>query len=57
MSENAIADTAEFGNGLIDINGLSLSDLDEVGDSLALAVRRLLDNKETGPVAGFSSAI
>ncbi|MER7208629.1 FxSxx-COOH cyclophane-containing RiPP peptide [Streptosporangium sp. NPDC000239] len=54
MSEKA----TDFSNGLIDVTSLNLADLDRVDDSrLSQALRRLLDTEETGPVAGFQSAI
>lgn len=46
-------------NGLIDLTGLSLRDLDESGQScLGDALRRVLRSREDDaePVAGFSSS-
>lgn len=58
MSEKATTADADFSNGLIDVTSLNLADLDRVDDSrLSQALRRLLDTEETGPVAGFQSAI
>ncbi|WP_326641511.1 FxSxx-COOH protein [Streptosporangium sp. NBC_01755] len=43
---------------LIDVTGLSLTDLDHIDDShLKRALRRILDNDDTGPAAGFTSSI
>ena len=49
----------EFGTGLIDVTGFSLSQLDELGESsrLALALRRLVEETDSGPVAGFQSSL
>ncbi|MEU8247249.1 FxSxx-COOH cyclophane-containing RiPP peptide [Nonomuraea sp. NPDC048916] len=48
----------EYGGGLIDVSGLSLSDLDALDQpSLALALRRLVEDAGSGPVAGFQSAL
>ncbi|MET8337708.1 FxSxx-COOH cyclophane-containing RiPP peptide [Streptosporangium canum] len=48
----------DFGTDLIDVTDIRLSDLDVVGESsLALALRRLLSEEDTGPVAGFTSSI
>jgi FXSXX-COOH protein len=49
---------AEYGEGLIDVSGWSLSDLDKLPPSpLALALRRLIEEMDSGPVAGFQSAL
>jgi FXSXX-COOH protein len=46
----------ESGSVLIDISGMSLRDLDEIdGTSLAQALRRVLDDDDIAPVAGFTS--
>jgi FXSXX-COOH protein len=46
----------EFGHPLIDVSGMSLRDLDEIGEtSLAQTLRHVLDDDEIGPVAGFTS--
>ncbi|MFJ2033402.1 FxSxx-COOH cyclophane-containing RiPP peptide [Streptosporangium sp. NPDC087985] len=48
----------DFGTDLIDVTDIRLSDLDEVGESsLAHALRRLLSEEDSGPVAGFTSSI
>ncbi|MEV0997197.1 FxSxx-COOH cyclophane-containing RiPP peptide [Nonomuraea sp. NPDC050202] len=48
----------EYGGGLIDVSGWSLADLDGLPPSpLTSALRRLVDEAGTGPVAGFQSAI
>ncbi|GGL38228.1 FxSxx-COOH cyclophane-containing RiPP peptide [Planomonospora parontospora] len=58
MSEEITAATAEYGGGLIDVSGLDLHDLDEMGESnLDRALQRLADDENIGPVAGFQSAI
>jgi FXSXX-COOH protein len=51
-------ESGDFGEVLIDVSGLSLRDLDGISESsLAQALRHVLDDEETGPVAGFSSRI
>lgn len=58
MGEEIIASETDFSNGLIDVTELSLAELDKIGDSsLDIALRRILDDDDTGPVAGFSSRI
>jgi FXSXX-COOH protein len=58
MREEAASPTTGFGNHLLDLNGFDLADLDRPGDSsLDLALRRILDEENIGPVAGFDSAI
>jgi FXSXX-COOH protein len=48
----------DFGDSLIDVSQLSLRDLDEIGESsLAHALRQVLSDEPTGPVAGFQSKI
>jgi FXSXX-COOH protein len=49
----------EYGAGLIDVTGLSLSELDGLYGSapLDLALRRLVEEVDSGPVAGFQSAL
>jgi FXSXX-COOH protein len=48
----------DFGDVLIDVTGLSLRDVDAMDESsLAEALRRVLDEEQTGPVAGFQSKI
>ena len=49
-----------FTSDLPDLTGLSLADLDDLGDSvLAESLRRVLERERHGrePVAGFQSAI
>ncbi|MFC6580629.1 FxSxx-COOH cyclophane-containing RiPP peptide [Planomonospora parontospora] len=58
MSEEVADSTTEYGAGLIDVSGLDLHDLDEMGESsLDHALRLLADDENTGPVAGFQSSI
>jgi FXSXX-COOH protein len=46
----------ELDHALIDVSGMSLRDLDEIGEtSLAQVLRRVLDDDEIGSVAGFTS--
>lgn len=48
----------EFPDTLIDVTGLSLSQLDAIDESsLARVLRHMLDGTETGPVAGFQASI
>ncbi|MDF5752622.1 FxSxx-COOH cyclophane-containing RiPP peptide [Spongiactinospora sp. TRM90649] len=55
MSERAVR---EYGGGLIDVTGLSLGDLEEIdGSSLATALRRVVSEADSGPVAGFQSSL
>jgi FXSXX-COOH protein len=50
--------TGDYGDVLIDVRGLSLRDLDTIGESsLAKALRLVLDGEDGAPVAGFQSAI
>ncbi|WP_449065234.1 FxSxx-COOH cyclophane-containing RiPP peptide [Planomonospora algeriensis] len=61
MAEEAAAATATatgMENGLIDVNGLDLRDLDLIdGSVLGEALRRLTEGDAAGPVAGFSAGI
>jgi FXSXX-COOH protein len=58
MSDEAVTATADFSKGLIDLTGVNLADLDRIGDStFDLALRRIVDDEDTGPVAGFDSSI
>ncbi len=58
MGEEATPATADFGNGLIDVTGLCLADLDRIGQSsLDFALRRIVDELDAGPVAGFNATI
>ncbi|WP_344970414.1 FxSxx-COOH cyclophane-containing RiPP peptide [Streptosporangium fragile] len=59
MDEEVTAEDAAFvGGGLVDVTGLSLADLDRVDNfHLKHALRRILDDDNTGPVAGFTSSI
>jgi FXSXX-COOH protein len=55
MSENEVT---EYGGGLIDVTGLSLNDLRGIeGSRLEAALRRLVEEPESGPVAGFQASI
>ncbi|MET8863538.1 hypothetical protein ABZW11_11325 [Nonomuraea sp. NPDC004580] len=48
---------AEYGGGLIDVSAWSLIDLDSLDSApLAYALRRLVE-ADSGPVAGFQSAL
>ncbi|MCF6467599.1 FXSXX-COOH protein [Nonomuraea sp. MG754425] len=48
----------EYGGGLIDVSGWSLGDLDGLPSSpLTSALRRLVEESGSGPVAGFQSAL
>ncbi|UBU13640.1 FxSxx-COOH cyclophane-containing RiPP peptide [Nonomuraea gerenzanensis] len=48
----------EYGGGLIDVSGWSLSDLDGLPSTpLTSALRRLVEETGSGPVAGFQSAL
>lgn len=57
MGDNAM----EHGTDLLDVSCLSLRDLDELGDHeesvLGHALRRILDDQDSAPVAGFTSRI
>jgi FXSXX-COOH protein len=47
-----------FGHILIDVSGLSLRDLDGIGDSsISHALREVLADDEIGPSAGFTSSV
>ncbi|MEU8203571.1 FxSxx-COOH cyclophane-containing RiPP peptide [Streptosporangium sp. NPDC049046] len=55
--ETVIADT-DYRKGLIDLTGMNLADLDGIDDSaLGLALREIVEDEDTGPVAGFDSFI
>lgn len=46
------------GGGLLDVAGLSLRDLDRIDRPvLRRAIQRIVDLKDTGPVAGFSAHV
>jgi FXSXX-COOH protein len=48
-------DVTDLGGDLIDVSGLSLRDLDKLGETgLSTALRRLLDDPKE-PLAGFSA--
>jgi FXSXX-COOH protein len=48
-------DVTDLGGELIDVSGLSLRDLDDLGETrLGAALRRLLDDPQE-PLAGFSA--
>ncbi|GAA0966069.1 hypothetical protein GCM10009555_007030 [Acrocarpospora macrocephala] len=51
--------SVEYGAGLVDVTGLSLKDLDGIAPSTPLnhALRRLVEDTDSGPAAGFQSAI
>jgi FXSXX-COOH protein len=58
MSDEAATAGADFSKGLIDLTEMNLADLDGIGDSvLGLALRKIVENEDTGPVAGFDSFI
>ncbi|GAT70634.1 FXSXX-COOH protein [Planomonospora sp. ID91781] len=58
MHEEAGPAETKSGSGLIDVTGLTLADLGEIGETrLGLAVARFLDEEHTGPVAGFTSSM
>ncbi|WP_440063713.1 FxSxx-COOH cyclophane-containing RiPP peptide [Streptosporangium sp. OZ121] len=58
MSDEAVIADADFSKGLIDLTEMNLADLDGIGDSvLGLALREIVDEDDTGPVAGFDSFI
>jgi FXSXX-COOH protein len=51
-------DREDFGDDLIDVTGVTLRDLETISNvSLAEALRLIVDDDETGPVAGFTSRI
>ncbi|MEV5329037.1 FxSxx-COOH cyclophane-containing RiPP peptide [Nonomuraea fastidiosa] len=48
----------EYGGGLVDVSGLSLTELESLPASrLTTALKRLVDEVDSGPVAGFQSAL
>ncbi|MEV1004923.1 FxSxx-COOH cyclophane-containing RiPP peptide [Nonomuraea sp. NPDC050202] len=48
----------EYGGWLLDVSGWNLRDLDALPSSpLTQALRRLVDEAGSGPVAGFQSAL
>lgn len=50
--------TEELTETLIDVSGLSLSQLDSIdGTTLARVLRHVLDGEQAAPVAGFQSSI
>lgn len=55
------ADMTDFGSDLLDLTQFSLNDLDDLGERdhscLAHAVRRIVDDSDSAPVAGFASLI
>ncbi|MER6947188.1 FxSxx-COOH cyclophane-containing RiPP peptide [Nonomuraea sp. NPDC005983] len=54
MGEDSVT---EYGGGLVDVQDLDLRALDGIGESvLAAALRRVLET-DSGPVAGFQSAM
>ncbi|MGJ6965726.1 FxSxx-COOH cyclophane-containing RiPP peptide [Streptosporangium sp. G11] len=58
MSDEAVIADADFSKGLIDLTEMNLADLDAIGDSvLGLALREIVEDEDTGPVAGFDSFI
>jgi len=49
---------ADFLSDMIDLNGLSLRDLDKLPESsFAIALRGVLTSNDAGPSAGFSSSL
>ncbi|GAA3135329.1 hypothetical protein GCM10010466_27700 [Planomonospora alba] len=58
MGEEAVKGPAGTDAGIIDVNGIPLSELAGLDDSvLDHALRRVLEKDNTGPVAGFSASI
>ncbi|MFB9722685.1 hypothetical protein [Planobispora longispora] len=58
MSEESRTGADEYKSGLIDVSAYTLDDLDNISESsLDVALARLLDAQDVGPVAGFSSAL
>ncbi|GAA3407974.1 FxSxx-COOH cyclophane-containing RiPP peptide [Streptosporangium vulgare] len=59
MGEEVVADEVDsIGSNLIDVTGLSLSDLDHIDSPhLKRALRRILEDDSAGPAAGFTSSI
>lgn len=50
--------TEELADALIDVTGLSLSQLDSIdGTSLAHVLRHILDGDQAAPVAAFQSSL
>lgn len=46
------------GGGLLDVTSLTLEELDQIDHpTLRRVLQRILDDKDTGPVAGFSSSL
>jgi FXSXX-COOH protein len=51
-------DADDFGSDLIDVNGVSLQDLEGLPDSsLALALREVMTSGDVGPYASFSAQV
>ncbi|MEU4409332.1 hypothetical protein AB0F88_32885 [Streptosporangium sp. NPDC023963] len=58
MSDEAVIADADFSKDLFDVAEESLADLDKAdGSAIARAYRRIAEDKDTGPVAGFDSFI
>ncbi|MFF3442502.1 FxSxx-COOH cyclophane-containing RiPP peptide [Streptosporangium sp. NPDC002721] len=59
MGEEVVADEIDsIGSNLIDVTGLSLSDLDQIDNPhLKRALRRILEDDSAGTAAGFTSSI
>jgi len=58
MSDEAVITDADYHKGRIDLTEMNLADLDGIGDSaLGLALREIVKDEDTGPVAGFDSFI
>jgi len=57
-SEGGVMPDETLGEGLLDVTELSLRDLDRIDRPvLRRAIQRIVDNKDTGPVAGFSAYV
>lgn len=53
-----MGEMTDFSGELVDVSGVSLRELDHVDPSrLAQALRQVLEEADSGPVAGFGSRI
>ncbi|MER6826318.1 FxSxx-COOH cyclophane-containing RiPP peptide [Streptosporangium sp. NPDC000563] len=59
MGEEVVAGEIDYiKSNLIDVTGLSLTDLDHIDNpNLKRALRRILEDDSAGPAAGFTSSI
>ncbi|MEU3166777.1 FxSxx-COOH cyclophane-containing RiPP peptide [Streptosporangium sp. NPDC006930] len=58
MGEEVAGEIDSIKSNLIDVTGLSLTDLDHIDNpSLKRALRRILEDDSAGPAAGFTSSI